>query len=319
MRSLFAQRNGPGRRPNDLLPAGLNAMTFDVEEWFHARNLNIPRDRWGQLPSRLDGPINAILDLMYRHDARGTFFMLGWVASRLPKLVRKIHAAGHEIASHGYLHQSITTQTAAEFRRDLRVSKSVIEDIIGEPILGYRAPNYSMSRRTFWALDVLAELGFRYDSSIYPVRSPHGRYGMPGTPLRPYRISRHLWEFPLPTVRILGSRVPAATGGYLRNWPFLLTQRAFEQNARKAIPVVVNVHPWELDADQPRSATSWLGSWLHYGGLGVTQSRLVRLLNSYRFLPLRALLECCRAVSQATDDPSEKTIRPACSEAVAVG
>ena len=244
-------------------PSALNALTVDVEEWFQADNLKIPHVKWTELSTRLEGPINDILALLEQHDTLATFFVLGWVASRQAALVRSIRAAGHEIASHGYAHQPISRQTPAKFRNDARASKLVLEDLLGEAIAGYRAPGYSVTSKTRWALDILEELGFRYDSSIYPVRAPHGRYGLPGAPLYPHRIRSRLWEFPLPTVSVLGYRLPVATGGYLRLWPFRLTQRAFHQNRIRGIPVVVNIHPWELDAEQPRQSASLWNRTLH--------------------------------------------------------
>ena len=267
----------------------INAMTFDVEEWFHAANLGIPPAQWSIPPSRLDQPLDAILSLLGQHGVRGTFFILGWVVSRKPELVRRIHEEGHEIASHGYLHRSIRGQSRSAFTRDVVRSKAILEDLIGQPVFGYRAPSYSISRETDWALDVLLELGFNYDSSIYPVRSPHRRYGVTGTPLEPYRIRPGLWEFPLPTLRLPGMRVPAATGAYLRIAPLRVTRWAIHQNQRQAIPTVVNVHPWELDVDQPRLPVSWWPRFLHYTNLHTTYGKLARLLSEYRFASLDTL------------------------------
>ena len=267
----------------------LNAITFDVEEWFHAANLGIPPERWSIPPSRLDKPLDAILTLLDQRRVRGTFFILGWVASHRPELVRRIHEAGHEIASHGYLHRPIKGQSRSTFIRDVARSKKGLEDLIGRPVLGYRAPGYSIGRETDWALDVLAELGFTYDSSIYPVRSPHRRYGVTGAPLGPYRVRPGLWEFPLPTLHLPAMRLPAATGAYLRIAPLTVTRWAIRQNQRRAIPTVVNVHPWELDAGQPRLPVSWWPRFLHYTNLHTTHGKLARLLADYRFAPLATL------------------------------
>ena len=274
-------------------------MTFDVEEWFHAANLGIPPERWSIPPSRLDQPVDAILALLGQQGVRGTFFILGWVASRRPELVRRIHEEGHEIASHGYLHRPIRGQSRSAFSRDVGRSKAILEDLIGRPVVGYRAPGYSVGRETNWALDVLAELGFTYDSSIYPVRSPHRRYGVTGTPLGPYRIRPGLWEFPLPTLRLPGLRVPAATGAYLRIAPLAVTRWALRQNQRQAIPTVVNIHPWELDPGQPRLPVSWWPRFLHYANLHTTRAKLARLLAEYRFAPLGTLRRTCESPSAA--------------------
>lgn len=269
--------------------AGVAAMTFDVEEWFHARNLRIPRCRWPELPSRLERSVDRILALLDHYDTRATFFTLGWVAERLPTVVRRIHAAGHEIASHGFWHQPITEQTPIRFREDVRTSKVALEELTGEAVTGYRAPGYSIGPKTDWALDELEQVGFAYDSSIYPARAPHGRYGVPASPLRPHRVRPGLWEFPLPTWQVLGCRIPVATGAYLRLCPFAVTKRAINQNLRHAIPVVINLHPWELDADQPRRPAPLFNRLLHYTNLHTTRRKLVRLLETYKFRPLREL------------------------------
>lgn len=289
---------------------GWNAVTFDVEEWFHAANLAVPRQRWETLGSRLDEPIEKILSLLEEHQTRATFFVLGWLARRLPQLVRKIHDAGHEIASHGYWHESVTGQSRNEFADDVRLAKETIEEIIGHAVIGYRAPNYSINARTTWALAELEQQGFAYDSSVYPVRAPHGRYGSAGGPLRPYRIRPGLWEFPLPTMTILGRRIPAATGGYLRLCPMSITERALKQNARCNIPVVVNIHPWELDPDHPRWPAPWWKRALHYNNLHTTSHKLARLLKLHRFTAVSALLTMC----EQHDSGAERILASCTSE-----
>jgi len=276
------------------MPRGVvNALTFDVEEWFHAANLGVPRDRWESLASRLDGPIDKILALLECHATRATFFVLGWVADRHPQIVLRIHRRGHEIASHGYWHEPVTAQSRDEFRADLVASKDSLEGITGEALTGYRAPSYSIGKDTEWALDELQRQGFLYDSSVYPVRAPHGRYGVAGAPLRPYRIHPELWEFPLPTVAVFGHRLPAATGGYLRLWPMAVTEQALKQNRRSGIPTVVNIHPWEMDPDHPRWPAPWWRRALHYNNLHGTEGKLSRLLAAYSFTTLAALRESC--------------------------
>ncbi|MFQ5590116.1 MAG: XrtA system polysaccharide deacetylase [Phycisphaerae bacterium] len=278
--------------------AARNAVTFDVEEWFHAGNLGIPRRSWNDFPSRLAEPADRILSLLDRHGTRATFFVLGWVAKRCPRLVQRIQAAGHEIASHGYWHRSVDAQTPREFHEDVRSSRSTLEDLTGVPVLGFRAPNYSLNPQASWALDVLEELGFAYDSSIYPARAPHARYGATGTPVRPYRIRPKLWEFPLPTLQLLRWRLPAATGGYLRASPLAVTQLALAQNLRHSIPVVVNVHPWELDPDHPRWPARWWKRALHYNNLHTTARKLDRLLATQRFGTLRELMVHCERATE---------------------
>lgn len=266
-----------------------NALTVDVEEWFHAHNLNIPREHWAGLPSRLEQSVEQLLAMFEEHDVRGTFFVLGWVASRLPGTIREIHARGHEIACHGYAHVPITELSPAQFHGDVRAAQIVIEDTIGARVRGYRAPSYSIGRQTLWALDTLQELGFTYDSSVYPALAPHGRYGLPGAPLRPFQHPNGLWEFPLPVVRWLRLTVPVATGAYLRIWPLAVTARAFTQYGRAGIPLVVNVHPWELDPGQPRVHAAPFKRLLHYANLATTGTRLRHLLERHRFTTLSKL------------------------------
>ena len=283
--------------PTTHLP---NALTFDVEEWFHAHNLGVPRRDWADLPSRLDGPIDEILTLLADHDCRATFFVLGWTAKRRPELVRRIADAGHEIASHGFHHESISTLTRDAFVVDVRASRDVLADITGERIRGYRAPRYSITALDHWAFDALVELGFSYDSSIYPARAPHRQYGVPDAPRRPFRIRPALWELPLPVWRVFRRRLPVATGAYLRLWPMAVTHLAFKQNRRDGNPVVVNIHPWELDPQQPRRPIGWRARCVHYGNLSRTKAKLATLLSRYRFVPLETLSAQARADSCRT-------------------
>jgi len=274
------------------IPA-FNALTFDIEEWFHAHNLDIPARDWPSLPSRLAEPVDAILELLGRHDTTATFFVLGWVVRRSPGIVRRIVSAGHEIASHGNWHQPLSDMTPESFRADLLSAKAALDEIAGQEVRGYRAPSYSIGADTTWALDILEEEGFDYDSSIYPVRAPHGRYGLPGTPLTPYRVRPALWEFPLPTWRIPGRRIPAATGAYLRLFPTSVTEQAIAQNQRLGVPVVINLHPWEFDPDQPRVRAPLPKRVLHYTNLHGTAAKLDRLLDSHSFIPLRDAVALC--------------------------
>lgn len=255
----------------------IGALTIDVEEWFHAHNLAVDPSEWNELPSRIEPQMTGLLALLDRAGIRATCFVLGWIARRHPRLVLALHAHGHEIACHGDAHVSIVDQSKTAFAQDIRRAKASLEDLIGARVYGYRAPSYSILPQTSWALDELQNAGFAYDSSIYPVRAPHGRYGVPGAPLGPHRIRPNLWEFPLPTVRFGRCRFPAATGAYLRLWPRGVTALAFRQYRRLGLPVVVNVHPWELDPAQPRRAISWKKRVLHYTNLSATRSRLAAL------------------------------------------
>ncbi len=294
-----------------------NALTFDIEEWFHAHNLGIPAKEWSNLPSRLAEPVDTILELLDRHDTTATFFVLGWVVRRSPGIVHRILSAGHEIASHGDWHQTLSDLSPEGFRADLRSARSALEEITRETVRGYRAPSYSIGTDTAWALDVLEEEGFAYDSSIYPVRAPHGRYGLPGAPLTPYRVRPRLWEFPLPTWRIPGRRIPAATGAYLRLFPVSVTEQAIVQNQRRGVPVVINLHPWEFDPDQPRVTAPLAKRVLHYTNLHGTRAKLDRLLKSYSFISLREAVALCEpeAVTKPraeveTGEPQRDLIMP---------
>ncbi len=267
----------------------LNAFTVDVEEYFQVHNFEhqVDRSRWSEFPARLEAPVHRLLDLLARHEARGTFFILAWDKSLAP-LVRAIQAAGHEVASHGTTHRLVYEQTPAEFRDDVRVSKERLEDWCGARVRGYRAPSYSIVERSRWALDILAELGFVYDSSIYPIRRQ--RYGIPSAPRVPYRLPGGLVEFPLPTWRVGAWNVPAAAGAYLRIWPTWVTRRALSQLNAAGQPAAVNVHPWELDPEQPRMTGGAFGGITHYFNLGRTEERLARLLREFDFDSMAAVL-----------------------------
>jgi polysaccharide deacetylase family protein (PEP-CTERM system associated) len=261
-------------------------FTVDVEEYFHVSAFEgvVTRDAWPTYPRRLTRSVGQLLELLDGAGARGTFFTLGWVADHEPAVVRQIAAAGHEIASHGYWHRRLTTQTAAEFREDLRASKKALEDACGTVVTGFRAPSFSLVPGREWAFDILVEEGFRYDSSIFPIR--RRGYGYPGARRVPHVIRRAsgvLAEFPLATAKVFGYPVPAAGGGYLRQFPFGVIRRAFADSTRRGDPATFYVHPWELDPDQPRLPVSPLTRLRHYRGLAVTRERIAQLLEQFRF------------------------------------
>jgi polysaccharide deacetylase family protein (PEP-CTERM system associated) len=231
-----------------------------------------------------------VLDLLDEYHAKATFFVLGWVAERNPTLVRIISKRGHEVASHGYSHQLIYTQTPEEFREETRRAKKIVEDIIGGPIIGYRAASYSITTESLWALDVLAEEGFEYDSSIFPIR--HDRYGIPGHERFHHVLygKGHLAiaEVPLSTLRIAGLNLPVAGGGYLRLLPYALTHLALLYlNRQEGQPAVVYFHPWEIDPEQPRIKAGWLSRFRHYTNLGRMEGKLRKLLTNFSFAPIR--------------------------------
>jgi polysaccharide deacetylase family protein (PEP-CTERM system associated) len=272
-----------------------NALTVDVEDYFHVSAFanHICPSQWDTFQSRVVANTRRLLRLFDAHQVRATFFVLGWVADRHPELVREIHAAGHEIACHSYWHRLVYDMEPDEFREDLRRARHVLEDLVGQPVTAFRAPSYSITRASLWALDVLAEEGFRYDSSIFPIR--HDRYGMPEAPSHPHRRSQTagvLWEFPPTVVRVLGTNVPVAGGGYFRLYPVRLSIAWLQQvNRRQGHPFVFYVHPWELDPDQPRMNGSLRSRFRHYLNLDRTEAKLTQLLPRFRWGTISQVLD----------------------------
>jgi polysaccharide deacetylase family protein (PEP-CTERM system associated) len=232
----------------------------------------------------VEGNTNRLLDLFDETGATATFFVLGWIARRYPSLVRQIAARGHEVASHGMEHRMLTEQSPETFQEDARDSKALLEDLSGGAILGFRAPSYSIGRSTLWAVDVLADAGYAYDSSVYPIRRK--RYGYPEGPERPAILNgskRTLPEFPLPTLSVGPWRVPVLAGAYLRLWPSWVSRFAAREHLRQHRPLVVNIHPWEIDPDQPTIGGARWRTWTHYTGLRRTQAVLREILSGARF------------------------------------
>lgn len=273
----------------------VNAFSVDVEDYFQVAALAaaVPRESWPDRESRVERNTDRILALLEERGIHGTFFVLGWIAERHPTLVRRIAAAGHEIASHGYSHQLIYTQSPAEFRAETVRSKHLLEDLSGAAVLGYRAASFSITRRSLWALDVLVELGFRYDSSIFPIR--HDRYGIPGAAEAPGPVTAPsgatLIEFPMSAARWCGIRVPVSGGGYFRLLPFSVTRWGLRQINAQGRPFTFYLHPWEIDPDQPRVAVSGLSRIRHYTNLHCCEDRLRRLMAEFSFAPMRKVLE----------------------------
>jgi polysaccharide deacetylase family protein (PEP-CTERM system associated) len=263
-------------------------MTVDVEDYFHVAAFAhvIPRTDWDSRELRVERNTSRLVELFAEHRIRATFFVLGWVARRVPALVRAIHAAGHEIASHGMSHELVYRQTPEQFRAEARESKALLEDLTGRPVRGYRAASYSITERSRWALDVLVEEGFEYDSSIFPVR--HDRYGIPNAARHPGQIKtplgRTLLEFPLTTARIVGIQVPVSGGGYFRLLPYWLTRLGLGRvNCAEMAPFVFYLHPWEIDVGQPDVAAGVLSRFRHYTNIVLCEPRLRRLIAEFRF------------------------------------
>ena len=273
----------------------VNAFSVDVEDWYQVADFDavVGFADWDRYESRVARNTDRILALCDEVGVRGTFFVLTWNAERHPDIVRRIVAAGHEIASHGYAHRLIYEQTPETFRDDITRAKATLEDITGTAVLGYRAPSASVTPRSLWALDVLLDVGLRYDSSIFPIRDT--LYGLPDADRFPHvirrRDGRELLEFPLATTRLFGRNVPLAGGGWLRVFPYRYTRWAMRRVNREGHPAVAFVHPWELDPEQPRMRTAGRrGFSTHYVGLRGTYGKLRRLFRDFRFAPLRDVL-----------------------------
>ena len=273
-----------------------NALTVDVEDYFHvsAFSKSISRSDWNNHTLRVERNTHQLLDLFDAQGVKATFFVLGWVADRVADLIGEIASRGHEVACHGYSHQLVYEQSPDVFREETLRSKALLEDIIQMPVRGYRAASYSITERSLWALDILAEAGFEYDSSIFPVH--HDRYGIPDAPKFPYRLTtpngQSLIEFPLSTASLLGYRLPMAGGGYFRLYPYALTRAGLRQINNKANkPFIFYLHPWEIDPDQPRVPASWLSRFRHYNNLDKCESRLVKLMSEFQFTTTWDVLE----------------------------
>ena len=312
------QRNEPNKpkRPSMIV----NALTIDVEDYFqvHAFSSTIRREDWDSFEPRVEKNTHRILDLLDSVKSnnrekssnptdttkfpKGTFFVLGWIADRFPKLVKEIHRRGHEVACHGYAHKCIFDQTRNEFKEDVKRAKAILEDLIGEAVIGYRAPTYSITKKSLWALEILYELGFLYDSSIFPIH--HDIYGISGAPRFPFswnlngsepQIIQHsklteLAEYPISTAMIFGQKIPIAGGGYFRLFPYWFTKMALKNiNEREGQPFTFYLHPWEVDPDQPRfNHAGMLSRFRHYNNLHKTAGRFERLLRDFKFGPIPA-------------------------------
>jgi len=268
----------------------INALTIDVEDYYMVSAFadRIKFEDWRSYESRVDRNTRILLDLLAVHNAKATFFVLGWVAEQHPQLVKDINRAGHEVASHGYNHRLIYDLTPGEFREDVRKTKTILEDLTGCRVQGFRATSYSVAKETLWALDILIEEGYVYDSSIFPIR--HDRYGYPEAPRFPYIIKRtsgKITEFPPSTSSLFGQNIPIAGGGYLRLFPLSATKAAMRWiNEKERQSVIVYLHPWEIDCEQPRMRGTWLSKIRHYININSTLPKLKALLISFSFKPL---------------------------------
>jgi len=263
----------------------VDALSVDVEDYFQVSALApyIPREEWDSRPCRVERNVDRILAMLDRHAAKATFFTLGWIAERYRALVCRVLAAGHEIASHGYGHERASELSPTQFRADVSRAKALLEDITGVPVLGYRAPSFSIGRDNEWAFDCLAEAGYRYSSSVYPVR--HDHYGVPDAPRFPYWPRDSLLEVPITTHRLLERNLPAGGGGYFRLLPYALSRWAIRRmHERDRRPAIFYFHPWEIDPDQPRvPGIDARTRFRHYVNLGRMERKLDRLLRDFRW------------------------------------
>jgi polysaccharide deacetylase family protein (PEP-CTERM system associated) len=274
----------------------VNAFTIDVEDYFQVSALapSISRDSWPTRELRVEQNMERILGLLAERNVRGTFFVLGWVAERVPELVRRIAAAGHEVACHGHSHLLIYDQSEQEFRQETIRSKRFLEDTIGAAVTGYRAASFSITKLSLWALDVLIDAGFEYDSSVFPI--VHDRYGIPGAPREPHVLTapskRTIVEFPMSAAYLAGVQVPVSGGGYFRLLPYGVTRWGLRQiNESRGLPFTFYLHPWEFDPTQPRVQVGFVSRFRHYTNLHRTEPRVKRLLQDFRFSTMRDVLE----------------------------
>ena len=280
----------------------LNALSIDVEEYFQVEAFRelIPSSKWDDLPPRIEANVEYILERLAQHQVKATFFCLGWIAQNYPSLIKKIAEEGHEIASHGWSHTPIHHLTPEDFRLEIRKSKALLEDLTGKEVIGFRAPTYSITFKTLWALTILAEEGFRYDSSIFPIY--HDLYGFPESPRFPYLLEDlSLKEFPISTFRFKGINLPLSGGGYFRLFPYLLTRfllKRFQKKEKK--PFVFYIHPWEFDPEQPRFRSPLKSRFRHYLNLSKTKIRFENLLNDFSFAPVKEVLENLKSLPVIT-------------------
>lgn len=267
----------------------VNAMTIDFEDWY--QGLEIPYSEWDKFEDRIDFVGNKLLDIFAETDTKATFFMLGYIAEKHPQIVKKIEAAGHEIATHGFSHTLIYQQTPEVYREEMQRAVGFLEDLTGEKIVGHRAPFFSITKDSLWALDVLGELGIKYDSSIFPVLNY--RYGIAGAPRYPYEIERggnKFMEFPVSTLKFGKVTLPIAGGAYFRIYPYQLSKQFLKQVNRSGYPFTFYLHPWELDPKHPRIDLPRRIAATHYFNLGATERRFRKLLKDFKFAPMREVL-----------------------------
>jgi polysaccharide deacetylase family protein (PEP-CTERM system associated) len=267
-----------------------NALSFDLEDYFQVSNFEkvVTRDQWPKFQFRVERNTDLILSILNEAKIKATFFVLGWIAETHPALVKRIAAEKHEVASHGWSHIAIYKQTKEDFESETRRGIGLLQDLIGEKVLGYRAASFSIVKKTLWVLDFLQQQGLAYDSSVFPVLHP--TYGILDARREPHEIIPGFWEFPPAVLRIGGVNLPVAGGGYFRILPYWLTCLGITRINRLQNPAMVYLHPWELDPEQPRINASLLARFRHYHNLAKTKVRLQRLCRDFEFAPARQVL-----------------------------
>jgi len=270
----------------------MHCLSFDVEEHFQVSAFwsEARRQQWDKCESRVENNTRKLVELLAQHDTKATFFVLGWVAERYPGLVKLLAGQGHEIASHGYGHELVSTQSPEQFRHDVGKAKCILEDLTGSPVLGYRAPSFSITDESQWALAILVEEGYRYDSSMYDRfhRSENARGS--GGIVQIDTAAGGIWEISPSTLNVWGFQVPVAGGGYFRLFPYATSKTFLQRLERQGAKLVMYLHPWEIDPEQPRMDGPWLSQFRHYLNLQKTQERLSRLLTDFRFGPMRDIV-----------------------------
>jgi polysaccharide deacetylase family protein (PEP-CTERM system associated) len=271
-----------------------NALSIDVEDWFCVHNLSgvIRKEDWTKCEPRITESLFRVLKILDEKKVKATFFVLGWIAGFYPELVKEIDQRGHEIGTHGLSHSLLTELTPEKFGKELKTSIQLIEKNTRKKVIGHRAPSFSITERTYWALDIMAKHGIKYDSSVFPV-SFHPDYGVPHAPFGPYKITEEIWEFPLSVVKILGRNVPISGGGYFRIFPYRFIRYGIRKANLQGRPVVFYLHPWEMDPGQPRVKLPALKKFRHYHNLDKTEQRFRRLLNDFQFTTISEVLHLC--------------------------
>lgn len=270
----------------------MHCLSFDVEEHFQVSAFwsEARRQQWDTHESRVENNTKKLVELLAQHDTKATFFVLGWVAERCPGLVKLLAGQGHEIASHGYGHELVSTQSPEQFRHDVRKAKCILEDLTGSPVLGYRAPSFSITDQSRWALAILVEEGYCYDSSMYDrfQRSENARLNSGLVQID--TVAGRIWEISPSTLNVCGFQIPVAGGGYFRLFPYATSKTFLQRLERQGARLVMYLHPWEIDPEQPRMDGPWLSQFRHYLNLQKTQERLSRLLTDFRFGPMRDII-----------------------------